>query len=310
MKIFLTGASGLVGGAFARRAAAHGHLVVGVVGRFPGELPGVAERAAMDLTDEQAAARAVLAAAPDAIVNGAAVSEPAMCDADPARSEAMNVGLPALLARLASQLGARLVHLSSEQAFDGERNAPYTTGAAPAPINLYGRQKVASERAVLAAAPTLAAVVRAPLLMGDSPSGRRSLHERLLSDWATGRPVKLYTDEFRQPCTAANLAEAMLELVERRDLNGVFHWAGAELLSRHEAGVRIREHFKLSERVAPIAAITRAQTPEAAKQRQACLALDLAPLAGTLRTRPQTFAEQLATLQVPAPVLEWLRTVG
>lgn len=305
MTIFLTGASGLVGSAFARAAARRGHRVTGVVGTYAGELEGVAVKRAVDLTDEEATTAAVLEVFPDAIVNCAAVSVPEQCEADPARSQAMNVALPARLARLAHHVSARCVHLSSEQVFDGTRTAPYGAGDAVAPINRYARQKAESERAVRAAAPEFAITLRVPLLMGDSPGGKRSLHERLLAEWAAGKTPRLYADEFRQPCTAENLAEAMVELCERRDVSGVRHWAGTELLSRHALGVKIRERFRLTEAQAPIAAVTRAETPEAAKQRQACLALDIAPLVGKLKTRPQAVAEQVGGLKVPGPVREW-----
>jgi dTDP-4-dehydrorhamnose reductase len=242
---------------------------------------------------------------PAAIVNCAAVSEPAACDADPQRSEALNVVLPTVLARIAHHLSARLVHISSEQIFDGTRTNPYRIDDLPSPINLYGRQKLASERAVRAAAPLSAAIVRAPLLMGDSPGGRRGLHERLLADWTAGRTARLYTDEFRQPCTAENLADVLLELAERRDDPGIFHWAGTELVSRYELGCRIRERFKLASGVAPIDAVTRSETPEVATQRPACLALDLAPLAGRLKTAPQSIATQLVTLKVPPACRAW-----
>lgn len=309
MRIFLTGASGLVGSAFARAAALRGHEVAGVVGGFPGELEGVAQKIALDLADEAVTSAAVLEVFPDAIVNCAAVSTPEACEADPARAQTLNVALPALLARLAHHLSARLVHLSSEQVFDGARTLPYSAGDTPSPINLYGRQKVESERAVHAAASEFALTLRAPLLMGDSPGGKRSLHERLLGDWAAGRTAKLYLDEWRQPCTAENLAEVMVEACERGDIRGVFHWAGAELISRHALGLRLREHFKLTEKQAPIVAVTRAETPDAARKRQACLALDLAPLVGKLKTRPQTIAEQLDGLKVPPPVRAWYHTV-
>jgi dTDP-4-dehydrorhamnose reductase len=305
MRIFLTGASGLVGSAFAQAAARRGHQVEGIVGRFAGSLVGVARQRAIDLSSENAVMEAVLESFPDCIVNCAAISEPAACDADPAGSEVMNVVLPSTLAKLAHHLSARLVHISSEQAFDGRQTSAYDPSDAVSPINRYGRQKVASEAAVCSAAAKFSAIVRAPLLMGDSPGGRRGLHERLLADWAAGRTAKLYIDEFRQPCTAENLAEVLLELAERKDLTGVFHWAGSELVSRYDLGLRVRAHFKLSEESAPIAAVTRADTPDAAKQRQPCLALNISALAGRLKTRPQTIAEQLAGLKIPAPVREW-----
>jgi dTDP-4-dehydrorhamnose reductase len=309
MKIFLAGASGLVGSAFACAAARRGHRVVGTVGSFSGEIEAVTKKIPLDLTNEGGVSSAVLEEFPEAIVNCAAVSVPEACDANPALAQSMNVVLPATLARLANHLSARFIHLSSEQVFDGARTQPYRRDDAPAPINLYGRQKLESERLVQAAAAEFAVTLRAPLLMGNSVAGKRSLHERLLADWAAGKTPRLFTDEFRQPCTAENLAEAMLELSERPDFRGVYHWGGAELLSRHALGIRIREHFKLSETQAPITAVTRAEVPDAASRRQACLALDLSPLAGRLKTRPQTVAEQLPELHVPEPCQEWYRSL-
>lgn len=304
VKILLTGASGLVGAAFARAAGAR-HEVVGVVGNYPHALAGLHRQESLNLADRDAAARVIRAEEPDAIVNCAAVSEPALCEREPEKSHALNVNLPELLAELASELDARLVHISSEQVFDGARPTPYAVEYPPHPINLYGRQKLASERAVAVLAPAHAAVVRAPLLMGDSPGGRRGLHERLLADWEQRRTARLYVDEFRQPCTAQNLAEVLLELVERKPLCGVFHWAGVELLSRYELGLRVRERFRLNETAAPIEAVRRADRPDVSAQRQPCLALDLSPLVGELTTRPQTIAEQLCTLAVPPQLRGW-----
>lgn len=305
MKILLTGASGLVGAAFAHVAAARGHEVVGVTGRFRGELPGLTCRLALDLADQTQTIAAVRETMPDAIVNCAAISETGACETDPAGSEALNVALPSALARTAAELETRLIHVSSEQVFDGRRTIPYRITDTPSPVNRYGRQKVASEESVIGSAGRLAAVVRAPLLMGNSPNGRRAIHERLLADWAAGRTPRLYVDELRQPCTAESLAEVLLALAERSDLHGLFHWAGTEVLSRHAMGTRIRDHFRLDERRAPIVAIARADTPEASVTRPPCLALDLAPLVSELDPRPQTFAEQLATLAVPPPLRDW-----
>jgi len=171
MIIFLTGASGLVGSVFAQAATRRGHRVIGVVGTYVGEIEGLAAKRTVDLTDETTTSAAVLDAFPDAIVNCAAVSVPAQCDADPARAQAMNVALPALLARLAHHVSARFVHISSEQVFDGTRTVPYTANDRATPINLYARQKLESERAVQEAAADFAVTLRVPLLMGDSPGG-------------------------------------------------------------------------------------------------------------------------------------------
>ncbi|MFA6962797.1 MAG: SDR family oxidoreductase [Opitutaceae bacterium] len=305
MKILLTGASGLVGSAFAQSATRRGHHVTGLVGTYASNVPGVAIQHTLDLTNETALTSAILEAFPDVIVNCAAVSEPAQCDADPARAQALNVTLPATLARLSHHLSARFLHLSSEQVFDGTSPTAYTVKSPTKPINLYARQKVESERLVHTAAPDFAITLRAPLLSGNSLTGRRSLHERLFADWSAGKTPKVYTDEIRQPCTAANLAELMVELLERNDVRGVFHWAGADALSRHELARRIRAHFKLNDTAAPLEAITRAADPRAASKRQASLALDLKPLVGVVKTPIETFDAQLDQFIIPPACRAW-----
>jgi dTDP-4-dehydrorhamnose reductase len=303
MRILLTGASGLVGSNVAAAAERRGHTVHGLVGSWSGgAIPGLASVASIDLRDLARVTTAVLEFFPDAIVNAAAVAEPARCEVDPEGSRALNVLLPQRLAELAHHLSCRLVHISSEQVFAGT-HAPYAVTDATSPVNTYGRQKVGSEQLVHAAAAGFAATVRAPLLMGNSPGGTRSVHERLFADWASGRSARLFTDEIRQPCTAENLADVLVELCERDDLRGVFHWGGAEAVSRHELGLRIARHFGVP--AAGRIEEARLAASPAAATRPASLALDLKPLAGRLTTRVQTLDEQLESLRVPVSARAW-----
>lgn len=305
MKILLTGASGLVGSAVARIGSREGHTLIGVTGRYTGPLSGLHTRVALDLASPGAIDNLVRSLRPDAIINAAAISEPAACDADPGLSEALNVHLPARLAERAREQGARFVHLSSEQVFGGDR-APYRCADPVAPLNRYARQKVASEQAVAAAAGALAVTVRAPLLGGNSPGGRRSLHERMLADWAAGKALRLYTDEIRQVCHADNLAAVLLELCARPDLSGNLHWAGLDPLSRHELAIRLRTHFQLDPARTPITAVRRSDDPAACATRPADLTLDLAPLAGALQTAPESYSTQLTRLHVPPALQAWV----
>ena len=303
MRIFLTGASGLLGSNFAEAAARRRHEVIGTMGGWDGPpIPGMARQLRLDLRDLPAVASAVLAAFPDAIVNCAAISEMARCEADPAAAHRLNVGLPQRLAELAHHLGARCVHVSSEQVFDGN-HAPYRATDPVAPLSVYARQKVESEQAVAAAAPATAVTVRAPLLLGRSPGGRRSVHERMFLDWMAGRVLRLNTDEIRQPGSADNLAEVLVELCERPNLRGVFQWGGTEAVSRHALGRAIAEHFNIAVagRLEPVQLAGTA----AAATRPLNLTLDLRPLAGLLRTRPEPLAVQLARLTVPPAALAW-----
>ena len=306
MKILLPGASGLVGAEVARQAATAGHVVIGLVGRWTAAVPGTTELHSVNFIDPASAGDWVKRIQPDAIVNAAAISEPAACEVDPVVSQALNVTLPATLAKAAASIHARFIHISSEQVFDGE-NAPYSIDHPPYPLNLYGRQKVESEQRVQSADAT-AASVRAPLLLGNSLSGRRSVHEKLFELWSGNGIVKLYLDEYRQVCSAGNLASALLELASRPDLRGVFHWAGAEVCSRYELGLRLASRFNVSSTY--VAPVRRTDTPAVSAKRPANLALDLAPLSRELRIKPQTLDEALQKLAVPEAFREWQRKLS
>ncbi|MDQ8202418.1 SDR family oxidoreductase [Pelagicoccus sp. SDUM812003] len=305
MKILLTGASGLLGSAFARSAKRRGHHVLGIVGQFSGSVDGLASQRQLDLRDLNALESLVLETFPDAIVNCAAITEIPSCESDPETSAQLNVALPEKLALLARHLFATFIHISSEQVFDGKQSL-YRRDSTPNPINEYARQKLESEKRVHDLATEFATTLRLPLLNGNSPSGTRSLHERLFQTWSRGQTATLFTDEFRQPCLVDNAADAMVELCERSDLKGVYSWGGDKPLSRFEMGQAICKHFGLPESL--IAPAERGDDPRFAN-RQASLAFDLTPLSGKLKTQPQAFVDQLDSLIVPKPFRAWYNSL-
>jgi dTDP-4-dehydrorhamnose reductase len=131
----------------------------------------------------------------------------------------------AFVARAAAAIGARLVHVSTDLVFDGEKGSPYVEEDEPAPLSAYGRAKADAERAVLEACPA-AAVVRTSLLYGGAEPGPQ---ERLAGDASAA----FFTDEVRCPIQVGDLADALLELAGT-DHAGLLHVAGADRLSRHE----------------------------------------------------------------------------
>jgi len=173
--------------------------------------------------------------------------------------------------------------------FDGQSEQPYRSTDMPAPTNLYGQTKLMAEREVLEHNTEDPVVLRIPILMGNSPSGQRSLHENLIAAIHAGEKPKLYCDEIRQPCSASNVAEVLLELTERRDLHGLFHWAGSETISRLEIGQRILKHFGL-----PLDAIESACRDD--ESRPAKLTFNLNPIVSKLKTKPIDFEAQLDEL--------------
>ena len=289
MKILLTGSSGLLGHAYALAAVRRGHTVTALYNQNRPIADGLAKTIQLDASEPEELTKIAIELWPDAIVNCAAISNATSVEADAMRAEKINVALPRLLAQLSTHLGARLLHISTDMVFDGQSEQPYRSTDMPAPTNLYGQTKLMAEREVLEHNPEDPVVLRIPILMGNSPGGQRSLHEKLIAAIQAGKKPKLFCDEMRQPCSASNVAEVLLELTERRDLHGLFHWAGSETLSRFEMGQRILKHFGL-----PLDAIESACRDD--DSRPARLTFDLNPIVSKLKTKPIDFAAQLDEL--------------
>jgi dTDP-4-dehydrorhamnose reductase len=137
------------------------------------------------------------------------------------------------VARAAAAMGARLIHLSTDVVFDGEKGAPYVEEDEPTPVTAYGRDKADAEPAVRAAHPG-ALIVRTSLMYGAKEPGR---HERVAAD----PDSVFFTDELRNPVHVGDLAGALLELAGGAR-SGILHVAGADALSRYDFARLLAPH--------------------------------------------------------------------
>jgi dTDP-4-dehydrorhamnose reductase len=136
------------------------------------------------------------------------------------------------IAQAARQHNARLIHISSDVVFSGQRDMPYTEQDTPDPITAYGASKADAEQLVAEAYPQ-AVIVRTSLIYGFAPIDR---HTSFILDIADGHSnARLFRDEYRCPIFVSDLAAALLELAEHPH-QGVINVAGAERLSRYEFG--------------------------------------------------------------------------
>ena len=131
------------------------------------------------------------------------------------------------VARACSEVGARLIHLSTDVVFDGRAGRAYVERDEPCPMTDYGRLKAEAETLVLKACRS-ALVVRTSLIVG-GPERQRSKHELLAAD----PEATFYDDEIRSVIQVTDLARALLELAVL-DVVGLLHVAGADAVSRAE----------------------------------------------------------------------------
>ncbi|MEM1332629.1 MAG: sugar nucleotide-binding protein [Actinomycetota bacterium] len=159
------------------------------------------------------------------------------------------------VAEAAAASRARLVHVSTDLVFPGGP-APFDESDALRPIIDYGVDKRDAEDVVAAIDPG-AAIVRTSLVYGTdrlSPA-QVDLRDQLRSP-ARSTAFAHFTDEFRCPVHAADLAAALVEVAARPDLTGPLHVAGPELIDRHDLAVRFARHLGLERRVGAIRAGT------------------------------------------------------
>jgi dTDP-4-dehydrorhamnose reductase len=235
-RILVTGASGQLGGYLLRELRTRGETVVAWSGSRSGDLFGVPLRP-VELTDAAAVTDAFREARPDVVIHAAALARVSDCYRDPDRAHRVNAEGTATLASLAAAAGARLVLVSTDLVFDGERGN-YREEDAPTPTSAYGRSKVAAEQAALAYPGH--AVARVSLLFGPSLVGRPSFFDEQTSALREGRPVTLFRDEWRTPLQLNTAARALVELAFS-DYSGLLHVGGPERLSRLEMGQRLAE---------------------------------------------------------------------
>jgi dTDP-4-dehydrorhamnose reductase len=183
-------------------------------------------RAECDLTDP-ARVRAVIRdqARPAKIQGGlAVVNAAAWTDVDGAETDergayAANAAGPAYLAAACAEVGAKLIHLSTDYVFDGTADKPYEADDPTGPVSAYGRTKLAGEEAALALCPS-AYVVRTAWVYG--ATGRNFV--KTMARLAAERDSLAVVDDQRgAPTWSADLAAGLIELLLADAPGGVYH---------------------------------------------------------------------------------------
>jgi len=234
MHLLVTGASGYLGGYLLQELATRSHTVSAWSGTRAGVVQGHPV-VPVDLMDRDRVIAAFGATRPDGVIHAAGMANVAECYRQPERAQQVNVGGTALLAELAAGAKARLVFVSTDLVFDGAKSN-YREEDAPAPVSVYGRTKRDAEQAVLAWPGN--AVARISWLFGPTLTGRESFFDQQVAALRQGRPLSLFTDEWRTPLSIAVAAQALVELGVS-DFTGLLHIGGPERLSRWEMGLRL-----------------------------------------------------------------------
>lgn len=177
---------------------------------------------------------------PEVVVNTAAFHNVERCEQDPAAALAINALGARNLAKNSSEIGATLIHISTDYVFDGSKNEPYVESDLPLPLNVYGNSKLAGENFVR----TLAAkhyILRTSGLYGTSPCRAKSglnfvqLMLRLASERGV---VKVVQDEYVTPTFTKDLANQIV-LLAHSEAYGLYHATAEGSCSWYEFATEI-----------------------------------------------------------------------
>jgi dTDP-4-dehydrorhamnose reductase len=231
MRLAVTGAGGMLGHRVCARARPLGHGVAAIT------------HADHDVAEADACARLLDEVAPDAVINCAAWTDVDGAESEGDAAMAVNGAGAGNVARGAAAIGARVVQVSTDYVFSGDKDEPWLESDPVGPRTVYGRTKLRGEELVAEATPRHA-IARTAWLFG---VGGPNFVDTMLRLGAERDEVRVVTDQVGSPTWTGHLADALIELAEREEF-GVHHVAGAgscswnelALETFHRAGVRCR----------------------------------------------------------------------
>jgi len=236
LKILLTGRSGQVGWELERCLKPLGEI-------------SAPDRASLDLGRPEAVSAAVRSCRPDLIVNAAAYTAVDQAEREPSSALTVNGESVGVLAYEAARIGALLVHFSTDYVFDGTKRGPYVESDCPAPVNAYGRSKLAGEREITGSG-CRHLILRTSWVY----AMRGSNFVVTMLKLARERPqLRVVNDQIGAPTWARDVASATLAALRGpKPVEGLFHVASGGTTSWYEFARRVLAVCGLQTPVVPI----------------------------------------------------------
>ena len=193
----------------------------------------------LDLNKLEDIAPALEKIKPACVINAAAYTAVDKAESEPESAIRLNSLAPAEIATVCDAMNARLIHVSTDYVFSGERKVPLVESDVTEPINVYGQSKLAGEKSVLDANKR-ALVVRTSWIVSDTPPNFAATMLRLAKD---RDEISVVSDQVGRPTVAIDLAKSLLDLAADETMTGLLHiansgvasWADLAEATMHEA---------------------------------------------------------------------------
>ncbi|TRZ99022.1 MAG: SDR family oxidoreductase [Nitrospiraceae bacterium] len=237
MRIFITGVSGLLGINAALQLKER-HEVSGAYLTHPVKVPYVSAYP-VDLSKAVAVEEIFRAKRPEVVLHTAGLTNVDACEASPAEAKRLHVEVTRHVARAAKQVGARLVHISTDHLSDGTKDF-VTEESTPAPLNEYARTKWQAEQVAEKECPG-ALIIRTNFFGWGTPV-KKSFSDWILDGLRSGRRLTLFHDVYISPILINDLVDVIEELIQCKE-SGIFNVASRDRISKFEFGMRLEKLF-------------------------------------------------------------------
>lgn len=199
------------------------------------KIVGVTPR--LDLLDLACISSTLEELKPDAIINAAAYTAVDKAESEPEIAAALNFNAVEQLALSASELSARVLHVSTDFVFGESDGRPFSPDAPTHPVSVYGKSKLSGEQALLRVLPNHGTLVRTAWVYSSNGSNFVKTMLRLMRERGE---VGVIADQVGSPTWAYSLAQALWRALEVES-SGVLHWTGAGVASWYDFAVAIAE---------------------------------------------------------------------
>lgn len=192
----------------------------------------------LDITDPSSIREAFEEVKPEFCINCAAYTQVDKAELEPARALKVNAEGTENLARICTEYGTVLIHISTDYVFDGEKPGGYLPEDAPNPINAYGRSKWEGEKRIQKLLTSYFIIRTAWLYSEFPPNFYTTIKERL----QRGEDLEVTDSQIGCPTHAEDLGHYLLSLICREDQRyGIRHFTGGVAMSWYEFACRIKE---------------------------------------------------------------------
>jgi dTDP-4-dehydrorhamnose reductase len=249
-KILIIGSSGLVGSNLLSFCSRYPLLTIPTFHRY---LPDEYQQTGLhlDITNPAGLREGMKTLKPDCVVNLSCL-EVACCENDPERAYQVQVVGVRDLAGACKDYNIRLIHLSTDMVYSGNKGTPYTLSDEPDPISVYGQTKLAGERAIQEVGANYL-IVRSGLVLGRGRFRRGGFLDWMVERVGREKKLTLFSDQLRTPIVVDDLVDLIFTLAES-SFKGILLAGGDEGVNRVEIGEKLLDAMGVSyEFITPVA---------------------------------------------------------